>query len=223
MGLWDDISGNTAAEASRKAAADQYAKEQQAIAGLNQAGTQAQGDFQSISQGFNPYVQGGQGALQMLMSGLGLGGQGGSEAFTNAYQNLPGYQSGLNTGTNAMMRGLNAGGGLNRGAALKSLQRFGSDYENQRSGDYLSRLMGLGQQGLGATGQQIGTQGQGINANLGARQSAFGGAMNSAGTIGKGDVAAAQAQQTGMTNLLTGGAYLGGQALGGPLGKKMFA
>jgi hypothetical protein len=225
MGILQDLTGKTAADASRKAAADQYAKEQAAITGIQQAGTQAQGDYASTANLYNPYIQQGQAASDPLMALLGLGGdQAGAVA---NYRNLPGYQSGLETGTQAAMRAANAGGGLDRGAAFKSLQRFGSDYEDQRFGDYLSRLMGLNTQGLGATGQKVGTIGQGIGANLGARTSAFGGQLGSAKTIGQGDIAAAQAQQSGLQGLLGTGAYLGGQALGGPLGgaatKKFFA
>lgn len=218
MGIWDDLTGKTAAEAAQQAAADQYRKEQAAIAAQQQAGTQAQGDFASAAQGFNPYVSAGGDALSMLRSGLGLNGAGGQQAFTDAYRGLPGYQSGLQTGLQGVQRSLNASGGLNRGAAMKGLYRFGSDYEDQRSGDYLSRLMGLGGQGFQATGQQVNTIGQGINANLGARTSAFGGAMNSAGTIGQGQIAGAQARQGAMTNLLATGASLGGSLLGGPAG-----
>lgn len=225
MGFWQDITGQTAADAAQQAAADQYRKEQQAIAEQRAAGQQAQGDFASAARGYDPYVQAGGDALSMLRAGLGLGGNQGE--FTAAYRGLPGYQAGLDTGTQAVMRGLNARGNLNSGAGIKGLYRFGSDYEDQRSGDYLSRLMGLQGQGLQATGSQVGTIGQGINANLGARTSAFGGAMNSAGTIGQGQIAGAQARQGALTNLLGTGAYVAGQALGGPLGgaatKRMFA
>lgn len=223
MGFFQDITGQTAAEAAQAAAADQYRKEQQAIAEQRAAGAQAQSDYASAARGYDPYVSAGGDALAMLRAGLGLGGPGGQEAFTSAYRGLPGYQAGLDTGTQAVMRGLNARGNLNSGAGIKGLYRFGSDYEDQRSGDYLSRLMGLGGQGFQATGQQVGTIGQGIGANLGARTSAFGGAMNSAGTIGQGQIAGAQARQGALTNLLGTGAYVAGQALGGPLGKKVFA
>jgi hypothetical protein len=216
MGFWEDITGQSAAEASRAAAADQYAKEQAAIAQQRQAGAQAQGDFASAANLYNPYVQAGQGALGMYQSGLGLGGPQSQAEFTAAYRGLPGYQAGLDTGTQAVQRGLNARGNLNSGAGIKGLYRFGSDYEDQRVGSYLDRLQGLQGQGLGATGQQVGTIGQGINANLGARTSAFGGAMNSAGTIGQGNIAAAQSQQGALTNLLATGASLGGSFLGGP-------
>lgn len=218
MSWLDDLLGNTSADASNAAAADTYRKQMAASQGIKDYGDQYAGQFQGLSNQFQPYQQAGGSALQQLMAGLGLGGQGGQQQFTQAYQNLPGYQSGLNTGTQAAMRGLNAGGGLNSGGALKALQRFGSDYENQRSGDYLNRLTGLTSMGQQATGQNVATQGQGFQGQMQARQSAFGGETGAAPTIGQGQVAGAQAQQQGLTNLMTTGASLAGMALGGPMG-----
>ncbi len=51
--------------------------------------------------------------------------------------------------------GANAGNMLQSGKTLKELQRFGSDYEDQRSGSYLDRLFGLSGMGQQATGQQV--------------------------------------------------------------------
>lgn len=214
MGLWDDLTGKTAADAANAAAKDTYAKQQTAIGGLNSYADTLPGQYNALGAGYDPYKQAGTGALQQLMGGLGLGGQGGSEAFTNAYHSLPGYQSGLDTGTNAALRGANAGNMLQSGRTLKALQRFGSDYEDQRSGDYLSRLMGLSGQGLQATGAQAGLGAQGLGQQAGLRGSAFGGEMGAAGTIGQGQVAGAQAQQAGVQGLLNAGTNLAGSAFG---------
>ena len=218
MGFLDDILGKSASDAANNAAADTYRKQQAASGELKSYADAVPGQFNQISQGYNPYTQAGGSALQQLMAGLGLGGAGGSQAFTNAYQSLPGYQSGLDTGTTAAQRALNAGNMGQSGRALKSLYRFGSDYEDQRSGDYLNRLSGVAGQGLQATGAQTGLQGQGLQTQAGLRQSAFGGDMNSAGTIGQGMVAGANAKQGALTNLMSTAAYLGGAALGGPAG-----
>lgn len=204
-----------ASDASERAAADQYRKEQQAISGLTDAGNQYAGNVNSLSGAYDPYVKAGRSSLDQLMKGLGLGGQGGSAEFANAYRSLPGYQSGLDTGTNAAIRGMNAGGRLQSGATLKALQRFGSDYEDQRSGDYLSRLMAMQGQGLDATGRQVGVGMQAESGRLGALQTAYGGAMGSAKTIGQGDIASAQAQQTGMQNAINSGSSVIGSYLGG--------
>lgn len=213
MSILSTLLGNDAARTSRAAAQDTYLKQQNAINGLLAYGDTLPGQYKDIATAYDPYTSAGTDALSMYRAGLGLGGDQG--AFTNAYQNLPGYQSGLATGQQAAERALNAGGGLNSGRALKALYRYGSDYENQRAGDYLNRLQGLTGMGLQATGAQTGLQAQGIGADTGIRQAAFGGQMGSAGTIGQGLVAGAQSQQDALGNLLKTAAYLGGSALGG--------
>lgn len=215
MGFWDSLTGKSASDAANAAAADTYAKQQAATKSLTAYGDTLPGQYNQISQAYSPYVNAGSGALSQLLNGLGLNGAQGSANFAQGYQNLPGYQEGLNTGTTAAQRALNAGNAGQSGGALKALYRFGSDYENQRSGDYLTRLMGLQGQGLQATGAQVGTQAQGIGANTGIRQSAYGGDMNSAGTIGQGMVAGAQAEQQGATNLARLGLSAAGMAAGG--------
>ncbi len=90
---------------------------------------------------------------------------------------------------------------------MKALSRFGSDYEDQRVGDYLNRLTGGVNTGMSATGQATGLLGRGIDTRFGAdTQSALGG------------VAAAQAKQGALTNLLGLVGGLGGAFLGGPGG-----
>jgi hypothetical protein len=213
MSFCDDLFGNTSADAARAAAADTYKKQQAATGELKSYGDSLPGQFSALSQAYQPFAQAGTGALNQLMAGLGLGGD--QEAFTRAYRGLPGYQSGLESGTTAASRALNAGNVGQSGKALKSLYRFGSDYENQRSGDYLNRLAGLTGMGQQATGAMVGTQAQGLQNQLSTRQSAYGGQMQSAGTIGQGDIAAAQAQQQAATNILGTVAGLGGMWLGG--------
>lgn len=199
MGIWDTLTGKAASDTSNKAAADQYAKEQAAISGLNKYSDTIQGNYA-------PWTGAGKDALSRLMLGLGIGG-GDPSAFTNAYRSLPGYQAGLDTGQKAVMRGANAGNMYQSGATLKALQRYGSDYEDQRVGDYLNRLAGVSDRGLGATNAAVGTE-------AGLRGQAFGGGLKSAGTIGQGMVAGEQAKQQGLTNLLNAGTYLAGKAIG---------
>ncbi len=218
MGILQDLTGSSASKAANAAAADTYAKQQTAVKGLTSFADTMPGQFNNISQAYNPYVSAGNSALQRLMGGLGLGGEGDQTAFTQAYQNLPGYTAGREQGLEGASRALNAGNMGQSGRALKSLYRYGSDYEDQRSGDYLNRLTGLQGQGLQATGAQAGLQGQGLTTQAGLRQSAFGGDMNSAGTVGQGMVAGAQAKQSALTNLMSTGAYLAGAAIGGPMG-----
>lgn len=216
-GVYGSMSAaNSASKASEKAAADQYAKEQRAISGLTTAGNEYAQNVNSLGGAYDPYVNAGKSSLDQLMKGLGLGGEGGSADFAKSYRSLPGYQSGLETGTNTAIRGLNAGGRLQSGATMKALQRYGSNYEDQRSGDYLNRLMAMQGQGLDATGRQVGVGMQAEGGRLGALQTAYGGSMGSAKTIGQGDIASAQAQQTGMQNAIN----TGSSAIGSYLGSK---
>lgn len=214
MGILQDLTGSSAAKAAEAAARDTYKKQQEAIAGLNSYSDTLPGLYKDISSAYDPYRSAGTDALSMLRSGLGLGGDG--AAFTNAFHNLPGYQSGLDTGLTGAQRALNAGNMGQSGRALKSLYRFGSDYEDQRSGDYLSRLMGLSSQGMQATGAATGLEATGLGEQANLRQSAFGGGMQAAGTIGQGMVAGAQARQQGTQGLLNTGAMLAGTAMGMP-------
>lgn len=202
MGIFDTLLGRDSADAAKAAAADQYAKQQAAAQATRDAGNQYQGSLYNLSQRFEPYAQGGNASLAMLMNGLGLNGPGGSESFTNAYRALPGYQSGMDAGSRAVASRLNAGPGIQSGAAMKALQRYGSDYEDQRSGDYLSRLLGLSQQGFGATQAGVNTASQGYQGQLQGNLGGAGQLYNSAGTIGQGDIAAAQAKSAGLTNTI---------------------
>ena len=212
MGIWDSLTGKTSSETSNAAARDTYKKQQGAIDDIRSYGNRYAGEYRDLATGYDPYVSAGGSALNQLMAGLGLGGD--QAGFTDAYRGLPGYQSGLQTGQNSALAAANAGGRLNSGATQKALARYGSDYEDQRVGSYLDRLTGLSGMGQQATGQQIATVGQGLQGQLGTRQSAFQGDMQSAGTIGQGMVAGAQAEQQGLTNLLGAASSIGGQFLG---------
>ena len=214
MGFLDSLLGNDAADASKAAAADTYGKQQEAIAGLKNYGDQYAGQYRDLAARFQPYEQAGGSALERLMVGLGLGGPESQQQFTAAYRGLPGYQAGLESGSNAITGNAAARGMLNSGSTLKGLQRYGSDYEDKRSGDYLSRLVGLVGTGQSATGQAVGTEGTGLQGQMQTRQTAYGGGMNAAGTIGQGDIAAANAQAAGAQNLFNTVADLGGKALG---------
>ncbi len=216
MGFIQDIMGYTARDAAKEASEDQYRKQLEAAQRLEGAGGQYATNVGGLAGAYDPYRQAGGSALQQLLSGLGLGGN--QEGFTAAYRGLPGYQGGLETGTNAALQGANAAGTLASGRTLKDLYRFGSNYEDQRVGDYLSRLMGLQGQGLQATGAATGLQERGFTGQLGAQTGAANQMFGSSGTIGEGKIAGAQALTGGAQNLLNTAAYLGGAALGGGMG-----
>lgn len=214
MSIFDDLLGRSSARASNAAAADTYAKLMNAANGISAYGDQYANAYSGLSDKFSPYAGAGDSALKQLLAGLGLGGD--SQAFTSAYRNLPGYEAGLDTGGRAVAANANVGNMLQSGKALKALQRFGSDYEDQRAGSYLDRLAGLAGMGQSATAQQVSTAGQGLQGQLATRQSAFSGQSQAAPVIGQGMVAGEQAKQGALTNLMNTAAYLGGAYLGGP-------
>lgn len=205
MGLWQDLTGKTAAEESKKAAADTFRKQQGAISDLLGYGNQYQQGFEGLSQNYAPFAQTGLQANDALAQLI---------RDPSSVRNLPGYQFDFDQGIQALDRSKAAKGLLNSGRAAMDIQRFGTGLADKTYGDQLARLMGLTQQGLGATQLQTNTAGQGLQGNLGARTTAYGGQMQSAGTIGQGDIAAANARAQGTQNLFNTGASLIGQGVG---------
>lgn len=219
MSLFGWLTGSDAAATSNAAAQDQYAKQQNAVGSQRSYAGTLPGAYNSIAQLYAPYASVGSSTLPMLMNGLGLNGPEGSAAFTSAYRATPGYQYGLDEGIKSVNSTANARHQLQSGANEKAILNYGQNYEDQKSGDYLARLMGLQGQGLQATGAQASTMGQGLNAQQNAMNLAYQGDYGSAPTIGQGMVAGANAESQALTNLLGMGTYLGGAWLGG--GAKM--
>ena len=205
--IWDQLTGKAASDASNAAAADTYAKQTAAAGDLKAYGNTLPALYNQIYQ---PYSNAGGQALDFLKGGLGLGGPVSAQTVTNAFQSAPGYQSGLDTGLQAAERGLQAGGGLDNGGALKALYRYGQNYNDQQFGNYLNRLGGLVNTGLAGAGGQA----AGLGANTGVQTAAGNMYFNSAPTIGQGQVAGAQAEQNALSNLLKTGANLAGSAFG---------
>lgn len=211
MGIWDDLTGKSAANASRAAAADTYTKQQAATAGLRGYGDQYASEFQGLSQGYDPYVQTGgmaNSALQNLMQN------------PMSVRSLPGYQFAQEEGVNALDRSAASRGMLNSGRQNRDLLRFGTGLADQTYGNQFARLTGLSGQGMGAVGAQNATVAQGLQGQMGTRTTAYGGDMASAGTIGQGDIAAANARAAGTQNLLNTGMKFAGMAMA-PFGMSM--
>jgi hypothetical protein len=228
MSLWDDLIGNTAADASRAAAGDTYGKQttaanqtydaqQGAIAKLLGYGDDYANAFKGMSAAYAPYTRTGGVANEQLQRLL---------ADPSSLRHLPGYQFAQDQGIQALDRSAKARGMLESGRQDKDLLRFSTGLADQTYGNQLSRLMGLTQMGIGATGAKNATAGQGVIGQMGARSSAYDGdyrsaatlggrMLDSAGTIGQGDVAAANARAAGTQNLLNTGANLFGKLLGG--------
>ena len=85
----------------------------------------------------------------------------------DAFRNTPGYQFGLDQGRRAVESSAAARGGLNSGAALKALTKFGNDYADQQGfTPYMNRLSGLFGGAQTAAGQ-IGSYGTNFANNYG--------------------------------------------------------
>lgn len=209
MGFLNDLLGNTSADAAKAAAADTYAKQQQAVGGIQNAGGQYAQQFGQLAQGFQPWQQTGQGANSAVQNLL---------SDPSSVASLPAYQFDLNQGARAIDHSALANGSLFSGKTGKALTAYGTNLADKTYGDQLSRLLGVSQQGLGATQAGINTQGTGLTGQLGANTSAYQGQMQDASTIGQGDVAAANAKAQGAQGLFSTAALLGGMALGGGMG-----
>ena len=213
MGLWSDFTGKTGADAAKAAAADTYNKQQSAISRLLGYGDEFKAGYDNIGASYQPYVN----------SANRLAGTS-DEALNNLIQNpgsvrsLPAYQFDQQEGQRAVDRSAAARGMDASGRTLKDLTRFGTGLADQTYGNQLSRLLGLNQQGfsqgMAALGAQNSAYGAGLQGQYGARSSAYNGDMASAGTIGQGDIAAANARAAGSQNIFNGAMKLGGLALG---------
>lgn len=201
MGIFDDFLGKSASRAAQQAAADTYAKQQTAIADLNAAGSQYAIGMQNLAGSFQPYQDAGATALQNLMGGN--------------YTASPGLEAAINSSLDANDRRMASRGMLASGNTIENTNRIVSDYTLQDFQNWQNQQNTLAGMGQNATGQYVNAAGQGLTGQLGASQTAFGGAMNAAGTIGQGMVAGAQAEQSALGNLMNIAGYLGGAWLGG--------
>lgn len=111
-----------------------------------------------------PYREAGYSALDQLSALLGLNG-GDPSSQLRALQSDPGYQFGLQQGTNALERGAAARGGLYSGATMKALQRYGNDYASTKFNETFNRLSGVAGTGQTAT-QSVGQFGQNVANNI---------------------------------------------------------
>lgn len=121
-----------------------------------------------------PWRQSGEEANNRLRSLMGFDGT----DPTASLQATPGYQFRLNEGMKGVENSASARGSLLSGAALKALQKYGSDYaSNEYQGQY-NRLSGMS------------TVGQNAAAGQGAAAQAFGNA-SAQNTLGAGNASAA--------------------------------
>jgi|GEM_PF-5535490 len=222
--FWDTITGSAGADAANAAAADQYRKQMAAADSSRAAGNDYLSGILGISRNYDPYVTGGTRAQNTLYDLLGLNG---ADAQSTAFSNFradPGYGYQVSEGIKAVDNSAASRGTLQSGATLKALQDRGANLADQSYGNYLQRLMALGQQGLQATGAQTGVQQQGYTGRLGANLQGAQQQYGAAPTIGQGMVAGANAEAAGWGNLLNTGTNLLGRFIGsGGLGGSSFS
>lgn len=156
------------------------AADTQAAAANNASQTQMSMYNQTRSD-LSGYNTAGMGAVSQLANLFGLPGMGGSgggapnaAAATSALTQFPGYQFGLNQGTQALDRSAASRGLLLSGAQLKDTQQFGQGYAMEQAWQpYVSELnqvAGLGE----SAGAQVGSDGTTAAGRIGASQIAAG-------------------------------------------------
>lgn len=172
-GIGSLASGLFGASASRHAANQQAAMEQQAIDLQRQ-------QFQQTQQNLAPFMGAGTNAVNSLQTLLGLGpqGMGGAGA---ALASTPGYQFQLGQGLQAL-QAANSARGVGGGNAMKALMQYGQGlasgtYQNQVGN--LANLAGLGESAAANTGSFGAGSANAISQLLGGIGNA-----NAAGTIG---------------------------------------
>ena len=132
-GLWDDITGVTAAEAA----------------------TEAQLEGREEAQGIlDPYSQAGTASLDQMQALMGLGGPEAQAAAIQGIENSPGFMAAIQQGENAMLQNASATGGLRGGNTQGALAQFRPQMLSQAIGQQMQGLGGLAGMGVNATSQQ---------------------------------------------------------------------
>jgi hypothetical protein len=206
------------ANAAASAAPYQLIGAQQALGSLNSNYANAKKEFDTNY--YQPYTDTGTSANTMYAKALGLNGPSGNADATNAYQANPGYQWQMDQGTQALERSAAGSGLFGSGNAAIALTKYGEGLANQDYGNWLSRLQGVGAQGLTAAAGQTGRQGAlaGIDTGLGNAQAGVWNDLTKGVTgnyiNGQQQDAASNAQgSANFINALLGGANLGISAL----------
>lgn len=111
------------------------------------------------------------------------------------WRKTPGYQFGLQEGNRSIEASAAARGGLNSGATLKALQRYGTDYADQQGYQpYMNSLAGL----FGGAQQAVGNIGN-AGSSYGAQAGQAG--QNAANARAQSTYASGQAWANGMDNV----------------------
>ena len=163
------ISSNQQADAARSAAG---AQTQAAQAGIAEQRRQ----FDFIQELLAPYIRTGETALTQQQALLGLGGEEAQQSAIEAIEESPEFQALTRTGEEAILQRASATGGLRGGNVQRALSEYRPQVLSGLINQQYQRLGGLtnlGQAsavGVGAAGQQTGTQISNLLAQQGAAQ-----------------------------------------------------
>ena len=135
MGLWQDITGVTAA---REAAAQQQA-------GLEQG-------IDVMQQYLDPYAQAGEGALGQMQALSGAMGPEAQQAAYDAIQGSAGFQSALQQGERGILQNAAATGGVRGGNTQGALAQYSPALLSQAIDQRYSQLGGIANMGANAAG-----------------------------------------------------------------------
>jgi hypothetical protein len=116
------------------------------------------------------------------------------------FQKTPGYDFALQEGTNAIEAGAAARGGLYSGRTMQDLQQRGIGHANQEYGNYLNRILGMTDMGMGAAAMDANSSN--AFAAQASQAAANKGNAQMAGAIGVGN-----AFQGGFSNLASAFGY----------------
>lgn len=179
---------NTQADASRDAANTQLQATRETNAMMR--------DFrnQDVAR-FAPWLSAGQNALAQYQQGIDGG-------FQFDFQADPGYQFRLGEGLDAVNSSASARHGMNSGAAMKALTRFGQDFASNEYGNVFNRQYGMWNDRMNRLGQLAsgGQAAAGMQAGI---------SQNVAGQMGQNMMAGGQAAAQGIAN--AGNARAAGQ------------
>ena len=201
MGFFGTLLGTDQAKQARQAADDAYNKQLGNIRAMLGYGDEQVGKYNALASNYDPYTTTGldfNNRLQTLLQN------------PESIRGQPGYQFNMDEGGRALENLNAARGTLNSGRASKDVMRFSQGLADQTYGSTLDRLMNGSKMGLGAESMQTGVQAQGLGNQFDAQRSAYQGGMQSAGTVGQGIIAGANAQSAGIQNLLNLGGTIGG-------------
>ena len=161
---------DSASNAAASAVPFQLMGAQQSLGALGSAYDTAKKEYGTNY--YDPYTTTDTNANTMYANALGFNGASGNKAATDAFPTNPGYNFQLQQGIQALDRSAAGSGLFGSGNAAMALNQYGQGLANQDYGNWLSRLQGLGAQGLTAAAGQTGRQGSlaGIDTGLGNAQ-----------------------------------------------------